>query len=163
VVITSPANDAVYELGAEVLAEYECSDATAGVESCTGPVASGALIDTSTEGLKSFAVTATDLAGNTTTLTQSYTVEEAALEPADLAVSQGVGNETPVVGSQTQISLSVSNNGPASASGVEVSHALGDGLIIESVLVGQGSYDEVTGLWTVGELPAGSGVGLTLT
>jgi hypothetical protein len=92
VVLTSPANDAVYALDEEVLAAYECSDATAGVDSCTGPVASGALVDTSSSGAQSFAVTATDLAGNITTVTHFYSVDEP-LEPADLSLFQAVGND----------------------------------------------------------------------
>jgi hypothetical protein len=82
VTILTPANDATYEQDAEVLADYTCSDETAGVDNCSGPVAVGGAIDTSTVGGQSFAVTATDLAGNTSTLTHAYTVE-AGVVPVD--------------------------------------------------------------------------------
>jgi hypothetical protein len=41
---------------------------------CTGTVPSGALIDTSTMGAKTFTVTATDTAGNTNAKTVTYYV-----------------------------------------------------------------------------------------
>jgi hypothetical protein len=86
-------------------------DALAGVETCAGPVASGALVDTGTAGAQSFAVTATDLAGNTTTVTHFYSVDQA-LEPADLSLWQSVSNQAPVVGSQMWVSLQVGNSRP---------------------------------------------------
>jgi hypothetical protein len=45
-----------------------------GLASCAGPVPSGAGIDTSTPGQKTFTVTASDLAGNAASLTRTYTV-----------------------------------------------------------------------------------------
>jgi large repetitive protein len=75
---------------------------------------------------------------------------------ADLSLFQAVGDATPVVGSQTFVSLQIGNNGPAAASDVVVSHQLGDGLVIDSVDANLGtSYDPATGIWTVGELAYG--------
>ena len=76
--LLTPANDAIFEQNTVVNADYNCTDATAGVASCTGPVTSGAPIDTATPGAKSFAVTAIDAAGNTATATHTYTVSEVA-------------------------------------------------------------------------------------
>ena len=74
--LVTPATGASYEQHASVEAGYSCSDAAggAGVASCNGTVADGAEIDTSSVGTKSFSVTATDGAGNQTTVTRSYTV-----------------------------------------------------------------------------------------
>src|SRR5262249_44692040 len=47
------------------------------VSSCTGPVASGSNIDTSTVGSKNFTVTAEDTLGNTDAATHSYSVQYA--------------------------------------------------------------------------------------
>jgi hypothetical protein len=69
IVLTSP-RDAIYELGQIVNAHYTCTDAA----SCVGDVANGAPIDTSTPGLKSFTITATDAFGNATTEIVSYMV-----------------------------------------------------------------------------------------
>jgi Ca2+-binding RTX toxin-like protein len=59
-----------------VPADYECEDEPggSGLASCVGPVADGALIDTSTVGPVAFTVTATDNAGNEAEVTHTYTV-----------------------------------------------------------------------------------------
>jgi hypothetical protein len=59
----------------QVIASYTCDDGTgAGVASCVGTIPSGTAIDTSTLGTRTFTVTATDLVGNTTTVSRTYTV-----------------------------------------------------------------------------------------
>jgi hypothetical protein len=76
ITITSPANSASYALGSTVLAAYHCSEGgiTNAIATCTGTVATGQPIDTSSTGAKAFTVTATDQAGNQTTTTITYTV-----------------------------------------------------------------------------------------
>ena len=69
ITVTSPI-EPIYEFGALIFADYSCGDAV----TCTGDVASGNALDTSTPGLKSFTITATDAAGNTTTQIVPYTV-----------------------------------------------------------------------------------------
>lgn len=63
-----------YLLNQPVAADYSCADALSGVATCTGTVASGSNIDTSSLGTKTFTVTATDVAGNTSTASVTYTV-----------------------------------------------------------------------------------------
>jgi hypothetical protein len=65
---------ATYQLNQAVTASYSCSDGGSGVATCSGPVSSGAAIDTSTVGTKTLTVTATDVVGNTTSQSVSYTV-----------------------------------------------------------------------------------------
>jgi sugar lactone lactonase YvrE len=74
--ITAPSEGADYELGQSVQAEYSCSDEAggSGLKSCTGDLANGAILDTSTVGDKSFTVTAEDNAGNPATETIHYRV-----------------------------------------------------------------------------------------
>lgn len=74
VIITSPAQDAVFSLSENVLAIWATSDGLSGIDSESGTVATGSPIATSTQGLNTFTVPATDLAGNSTTVTHSYTV-----------------------------------------------------------------------------------------
>ena len=76
VIVTTPANLATYSLGATVSASFVCSDSLSALVpgSCTGPVANGSAIDTATSGSKSFTVSAADLAGNTRSTTNAYTV-----------------------------------------------------------------------------------------
>jgi hypothetical protein len=74
VTITAPVNGTTYALNSTVLASYTCSDKTSGVASCTGTVADGAAITTSSKGRKKFTVASTDNAGNIATKTVTYTV-----------------------------------------------------------------------------------------
>lgn len=74
--LTTPADGATFTLGQTVTADYSCTDETngSGVDRCTGPVASGAAIDTATIGDKTFSVDGSDRAGNTTTVSHTYKV-----------------------------------------------------------------------------------------
>ena len=70
IAIESPPEGAVYVLGENVAASYSCEDAV----SCRGDVESGALLDTSVVGSRSFTVTAKDASHNVATLSHSYRV-----------------------------------------------------------------------------------------
>jgi hypothetical protein len=74
IAINAPTNGASYDLNQSVAANYACADAPSGIASCAGPVASGANISTASAGAKTFAVTAVDAAGNSTTQTVGYDV-----------------------------------------------------------------------------------------
>ena len=67
--ITLAPAGASFTVGQKVAASFSCADVGSGVASCqgTGGVASGGFIDTSTVGPHTFAVTAVDGVGNTTT------------------------------------------------------------------------------------------------
>jgi hypothetical protein len=71
--ITAP-TAASYSLGQQVAANYACADGDSGIASCTGPVANGLNIDTSSLGTKAFPVTATDVAGNTASSSVTYSI-----------------------------------------------------------------------------------------
>ena len=71
----TPAEGATFVQNEQVAASFSWSDAGGSdVDTCAGTVQDGADIDTATVGTKTFAVTATDAAGNTSTVTRSYTV-----------------------------------------------------------------------------------------
>jgi len=94
VTITAPINNATSILKASVASSFSCSDGTAppasGVASCVGTVANGSNINTATVGPKTFSVTATDVAGNTATVTNNYTVIYAmTLQPLKTPANQG--------------------------------------------------------------------------
>jgi hypothetical protein len=81
--LTTPPQGATYTVGQTVAARYSCTDADSGVASCEGvqlvgelenSVADGANIDTSSPGTKYFTVRATDNAGNTHSVSHTYTV-----------------------------------------------------------------------------------------
>jgi hypothetical protein len=75
--ISSPASAARYTRGQVVRAVYACRDGTGapGIASCTGPVATGQPIDTTTVGRHIFTVTATSTDGQATNSTVTYTVQ----------------------------------------------------------------------------------------
>ncbi len=83
VTITEPSPARFFQTGATATSDYACTD-IAGVASCTGTIADSALLDTSTAGERSFTVTATDVAGNTTTRTVSYSVVESIIDETTL-------------------------------------------------------------------------------
>jgi hypothetical protein len=94
ITLNTPVSGAVYGLGEQVAASYSCADEAggSGLATCTGTVASGAAVDTSSVGDKSFIVTATDNAGNPASKTVTYKVADRAApditltSPADGAV-----------------------------------------------------------------------------
>jgi hypothetical protein len=73
ITITTPAVNATYSLGSVVTPVFGCADLGSGIAagSCTG---SSATLDTTTPGVRTFTVTAVDVAGNSTTLSRSYNV-----------------------------------------------------------------------------------------
>jgi hypothetical protein len=67
-----------YAVGEELFVEYQCGDATSGLdgENCTADRPDGARVDTTTPGDYTFTIQARDLAGNTTRIVRSYSVGE---------------------------------------------------------------------------------------
>jgi hypothetical protein len=84
--IASPADGATFDQGEAVIADYACGDEAggSGLAGCIGPVADGAAIDTTTLGGHAFPVTATDAAGNSRTVTHTYTVVDTRAPGIDL-------------------------------------------------------------------------------
>jgi hypothetical protein len=74
--ISRPGKNAPYTRGEVVDAQYSCTDpqGPADVASCTGPVPSGSPLPTQAVGKHTFTVSASDQAGNQSSLTHSYTV-----------------------------------------------------------------------------------------
>jgi hypothetical protein len=77
IAISTPSEGAEYLLRQPVTAAWSASDATSGLATAAGTVASGEPVDTASPGAKTFTVTATDVAGNTSTATASYFVRYA--------------------------------------------------------------------------------------
>jgi uncharacterized repeat protein (TIGR01451 family)/fimbrial isopeptide formation D2 family protein len=84
---------------------------------------------------------------------------------ADLAVLKTVDNATPNVGETVTFTVTVTNNGPSAATGVELTDTFpAAGLqIVGTPAVSQGSYDAATGVWDIGTVLAGGGNAQTLT
>jgi hypothetical protein len=88
VTITTPAIGQRFVRGAEVDADYACTDETA-LASCIGTVPDGGRLDTSTVGQHAFTVVATDAAGHQTSRTHGYVVDA----PADSGAGTPAGDQ----------------------------------------------------------------------
>lgn len=69
---------------------------------------------------------------------------------ADLALAKTVSNATPNVGDTIMFTITLSNNGPDTATNVTVQDLLPAGLSVVTATASQGSYNSGTGVWTVG-------------
>lgn len=80
----------------------------------------------------------------------------------DLSVTKTADNLAPNVGDQVTFTVTASNAGPGTATGVVVTDQLEAGFTYASSSTTQGSFDPGTGVWSVGTLPAGTSEVLTL-
>jgi Ca2+-binding RTX toxin-like protein len=76
ITLSTPSEGATYNLNQTVTADYSCQDEAdgSGVASCRGTVPDGSAVDTATSGTKTFTVSASDNAGNASSVTHTYTV-----------------------------------------------------------------------------------------
>jgi len=82
---------------------------------------------------------------------------------AALSVLKYVNDPTPQTDDIITYMVTVSNGGPAIARNVEVIDKLLAGLYYQSHSATQGTYDNISGLWTVGNLADGDSATLTIT
>lgn len=82
--------------------------------------------------------------------------------PADLSLAKSVDDTTPQIGQTVTFTVTVTNAGPNPASGVAVRDQLTQGLAFVDASASQGSYNNSTGIWTVGSLAGGGSATLTL-
>jgi uncharacterized repeat protein (TIGR01451 family) len=81
---------------------------------------------------------------------------------ADLSIAQTVSNGQPNVGDTVVFTISLANHGPNAGTNVSVTDLLPAGLALVSASSGQGTYNGVTGLWTVGTVTTTSPLTLAL-
>lgn len=82
---------------------------------------------------------------------------------ADLGVIKEVDNSNPVVGTNVMYAITVTNNGPADATGVTLNDLLPAGVTFQSAAPDQGTYNETTGVWDIGSLANGASTKLEIT
>ncbi|WP_233423862.1 Ig-like domain-containing protein [Lysobacter capsici] len=81
---------------------------------------------------------------------------------ADLAVTKTASSATPIVGTNITFTVTVSNNGPSAAAGVNVSDQLPAGYTFVSATPSVGTYNAGTGVWAVGALASGANATLDI-
>jgi uncharacterized repeat protein (TIGR01451 family) len=103
-------------------------------------------------GLDSATLTATSRKGATATLDLTGT----GAQQADLSLAKTVSDSTPNVGDTVFFTVTLANAGPDAATNVTVQDLLPIGLSFVSATPSQGTYDSVTGVWTVGTVTPGT-------
>lgn len=104
-------------------------------------------------------VTADQYDPNLSNNTSSATVTP---QESDLVLTKTVDDSTPSVGQNVTFTVTVSNSGVNTATNVVTTDSLPAGLTFVSDTATQGSYDAGTGIWTIGTLPVGTPVTLTV-
>lgn len=79
---------------------------------------------------------------------------------ADVQVNKYTSNPAPRVGQEFYYVVAVSNNGPGTATGVQVTDIIQPGLTLNSATPSQGTY--VGGIWNIGSIASGTTVYLNL-
>ena len=82
---------------------------------------------------------------------------------ADLAITKEADESTVTVRDPVVFTITVTNNGPAEATGVRVTDVLPAGVNYESSSASQGWYDVTSGVWAVGNLAASASATLDIT
>jgi hypothetical protein len=135
--ITTPAEGANYELGAQVIADYTCADEPngSGLDSCHGNVADGAAVDTGSLGQKTFTVNASDQAGNTESKSVNYTVVDT--KAPSIVVTTPTPGAVYAVGEQVAADYSCSDDGSGIAS---CSGSVADGAQLDTGSAGEKTF-----------------------
>ena len=81
---------------------------------------------------------------------------------ADLSVLKSVNDSSPAVGNNVIFSITVTNNGPSNATGVQITDQLPSGYTYVSDDSG-GSYNSGSGVWDIGTLNNGVAITLQIT
>src|SRR5262249_2413684 len=84
-------------------------------------------------------------------------------QQADLAVAKTVSDATPNSGETVTFTITLTNAGPDAATNVQITDLLPVSLTFVSATPSMGSYDSLTGLWSVGTVPATTPETLTIT
>ena len=156
--ITSSTTQGSYDSSAGLWTAGELAQDAAATLLLTTTVAAGtagqALINTA----ETSALDQTDLISANNTTTSVIIVTN-----ANLSVTKTVDDPTPNENQLIHYTITIINEGPDDTGGVVISDTLPLSVTLVTSSTTQGSYDDSTGLWTVGDLPNTAGATLTLT
>ncbi len=80
----------------------------------------------------------------------------------DIEITKTASEMNPDDGDPLSFTITAKNNGPANAASVEVKDLLPDGFDLSGTTTSQGTFDNVSGIWTVGALNSGQTATLTV-
>jgi uncharacterized repeat protein (TIGR01451 family) len=101
--------------------------------------------------------------GGSIAASATVTFSQVSVGSADLAITAAVSNSNPTLGSTIVYTITVTNRGPDTATGVQVTDALPSRLSLVSAEASQGTFSVATGVWNVGELEPSASATLALT
>ena len=102
-------------------------------------------------------------AGSNLTNETNGTNETESSPICDLVISKSVSTKEVNIGENVEWIIAVFNNGPSNATDVKVSDLIdSNSLLLVSAKASVGSFDNKTGIWTIGDLASGDTVTLTL-
>ncbi|MFK8112437.1 MAG: DUF11 domain-containing protein [Rubripirellula sp.] len=84
-------------------------------------------------------------------------------QQVDVSLTKSLDNDRPNVGDEVTFLITVRNDGPSAATGVEVTDSLPAGVALTGNLPSRGSFNTSTRVWTVGRLESGDSGTLELT
>jgi uncharacterized repeat protein (TIGR01451 family) len=85
-----------------------------------------------------------------------------AVSGTDLAITKTVDDNTPDLGQNITYTLTATNNGPSNATTVIVNDLLPPEVSYQSDTASQGTYDNLTGIWDIGNLANGASITLDI-
>lgn len=91
-------------------------------------------------------------------ITMGFSVAE-----SDLAITKTVNNNKPKPGSDVVFTLTARNNGLSNNTGVSATDLLPSGYTFKSATTATGSYNNSTGIWSIGNLNSGATATLNIT
>jgi uncharacterized repeat protein (TIGR01451 family) len=106
--------------------------------------------------------TETDVDASNNTASADLQVNCSSTPSVDLVLTKTASNTNVASGDTTTYTLTVSNAGPDNATGVAVSDQLPAGVSYSTHNASQGTYDNNTGIWTVGNLTNGANATLMI-
>ena len=86
----------------------------------------------------------------------------ASLSESDLAVTKTVDNITPTIGSNVNFTIGATNNGMSKSPETKVTDLLPSGYTYVSSVTSGGTYNNITGIWDIGEMAIGAGASMTI-
>ena len=92
----------------------------------------------------------------------SNEVELPVVAVADLQVTKTVDDSTPNVGDTVTFTVSVRNNGPSRATGIQINDSLPAGLTFVSATPNRGVFNETTRIWHIASIDVGAQATMTL-